>query len=51
MPGQSRLSAEFWLNAQSHYDLRQLEREAPERPKIELCAALKIQGKRPLMAA
>ena len=31
--------------------LRKLEREAPERPKIELCAALKAGTKRPLMAA
>jgi addiction module HigA family antidote len=45
------MSAEFWLNAQSHYDLRKLEREAPERPKIPLCAALKARVKRPLMAA
>ncbi len=45
------MSAEFWLNAQSHYDLRKLEREAHERPKISLCAALKAGTKRPLMAA
>jgi addiction module HigA family antidote len=45
------MSAEFWLNAQSHYDLRKLEREAPERPKISLCTALKTVAKRPLMAA
>lgn len=45
------MSAEFWLNAQSHYDLRKLEREASERPKIELCGALKAGAKRPLKAA
>lgn len=44
------MSAEFWLNAQSHYDLRKLEREAPELPKISLCAALKAAAKRPLLA-
>lgn len=45
------MSAAFWLNAQSHHDLRKLERSSPGRPKIELCAALKIPGKRPLVAA
>lgn len=45
------MSAEFWLNAQSHYNLRKLEREAPDRPKIELCTALKAVAKRPLIAA
>lgn len=37
------MSAEFWLNAQSHYDLRKLEREAPSRPKIALCPLLKVR--------
>jgi len=27
-------SAKFWLNLQSHYDLRKLERETPARPAI-----------------
>ena len=27
-------TAKFWLNLQSHYDLRKLEREAPTRPDI-----------------
>jgi len=45
------MSAEFWLNAQSHYDLRKLDREAPKLPKIPLCPALKIVANRPLMAA
>jgi len=45
------MSAEFWLNAQSHHDLRKLEREAPARPKIEICAALKLHAKHPLIAA
>ena len=34
------MTAKFWLNAQSHYDLRKLEREAPDRPKIARCAVL-----------
>jgi addiction module HigA family antidote len=37
------VTPQFWLNAQSHYDLCKLEREASERPKIALCAALKAQ--------
>lgn len=27
-------TAKFWLNLQSHYDLRKLERETPSRPVI-----------------
>ncbi len=27
-------TAKFWLNLQSHYDLRKLERETPTRPAI-----------------
>ena len=27
-------TAKFWLNLQSHYDLRKLERETPRRPAI-----------------
>ncbi|MFZ4777782.1 MAG: HigA family addiction module antitoxin [Terrimicrobiaceae bacterium] len=45
------MSAEFWLNAQSHHDLRKLERAVPARPKIKLCAAMKVHATRPLIAA
>ncbi|MEI6034447.1 MAG: HigA family addiction module antitoxin [Verrucomicrobiae bacterium] len=40
------MSAQFWLNAQSHYDLRKLEREANARPKIAICQALKNHANR-----
>jgi addiction module HigA family antidote len=33
------MTAQFWINAQSHFDLRKLE--ASSRPKIPLCQALK----------
>jgi addiction module HigA family antidote len=34
------MTAEFWLNAQAFYDLRKLQRESADRPKIERCSAL-----------
>lgn len=39
------VTAKFWINAQSHYDLRKLERETPDRPKIMLCAELAGQSR------
>ncbi len=34
------MTAQFWMNAQSQYDLRRLARDAASRPQIERCAAL-----------
>lgn len=48
------MTAQFWINAQSHYDLRKLERESPDRPRIPLCPALRklpSRGRAPALAA
>lgn len=35
---------QFWLNAQSHYDLRKIERQATDRPVIARCTAYQTMG-------